>query len=285
MTNIFPRAQRSTKRMKIEKLVVDDEHSSNISRRENFLPLVFLLSFSALGWLAWAFFGADFLFKLLARFNSDAAKEIDSLAKFGDAFGAINALFTALAFGGLIWSGIMQRKELSMQRAQLFEQGQAIKAQTAAIMKTNEIMFEQGFTSEFLFCINKLIEFQNTLTSSSNNELLKYYNDFHALYELGKPKEATSYWNLSISTRKQIDAVSYVFETIIGFIQTPNLSEISLLRMHAYIKLSVTREFILVYLLECYCQRNINRYNSISFLDLKDLLKMDLESYLKQPND
>lgn len=43
-----------------------------------------------------------------------------SRGTFGDMFGAVNALFSGLAFAGLIITLIMQQKELSFQRADIF---------------------------------------------------------------------------------------------------------------------------------------------------------------------
>ena len=39
--------------------------------------------------------------------------------QFGDMFGAINALFSGLAFAGLIYTIILQREELALQRKEL----------------------------------------------------------------------------------------------------------------------------------------------------------------------
>lgn len=38
---------------------------------------------------------------------------------FGDMFGAVNALFSGLAFAGLIYTAMMQREELKLQREEL----------------------------------------------------------------------------------------------------------------------------------------------------------------------
>ena len=46
---------------------------------------------------------------------------LGDLAAFGDSFGVVTALFTALAFGGLIWTVLLQGKELSLQRKELAE--------------------------------------------------------------------------------------------------------------------------------------------------------------------
>lgn len=45
----------------------------------------------------------------------------DSAARgtFGDMFGAVNALFSGLAFSGLIITLVLQREELELQRAEL----------------------------------------------------------------------------------------------------------------------------------------------------------------------
>ncbi|MEI6514324.1 MAG: hypothetical protein WCO51_13780 [bacterium] len=48
-------------------------------------------------------------------FIDDAAKR----GQFGDSFGSINALFTGLAFAGVIVTIILQRRELSLQRQEL----------------------------------------------------------------------------------------------------------------------------------------------------------------------
>lgn len=40
---------------------------------------------------------------------------------FGDQFGAVNALFSGLAFAGLIYTIILQRRDLELQRNDLFQ--------------------------------------------------------------------------------------------------------------------------------------------------------------------
>lgn len=44
--------------------------------------------------------------------------------QFGDMFGAVNALFTALAFAGLIYTVLLQRDQLALQQQEIFESGQ-----------------------------------------------------------------------------------------------------------------------------------------------------------------
>jgi hypothetical protein len=56
--------------------------------------------------------------------------------EFGDMFGAVNALFSGLAFAGLIFTMHVQRKELSMQRQELALQRHELAA-------SREVMKEQ----------------------------------------------------------------------------------------------------------------------------------------------
>lgn len=46
---------------------------------------------------------------------------------FGDMFGGVNALFSGLAFGGIIITILLQRKELSLQREELKESRAELK--------------------------------------------------------------------------------------------------------------------------------------------------------------
>lgn len=54
---------------------------------------------------------------------------------FGDSFGALNALFSGLAFAGLIVTLIMQKDELSMQREELDEAKLELRQQSIEFKK------------------------------------------------------------------------------------------------------------------------------------------------------
>jgi hypothetical protein len=55
---------------------------------------------------------------------------LDNCGVFGDMFGGIAALFSGLAFGGMIWAIILQTKELELQRKEL-EASRVAQARTA----------------------------------------------------------------------------------------------------------------------------------------------------------
>jgi hypothetical protein len=75
----------------------------------------------------------------------------DGAGTFGDMFGAVNALFSGLAFATLIYAAWMQREELGLQREEL----QATRAELAG---QKEQMKQQGDTL-------KLQRFENTFFS------------------------------------------------------------------------------------------------------------------------
>ena len=58
--------------------------------------------------------------------------------QFGDLFGAVNALFSGLAFSGLIYAIFLQRKELSLQRQELRLQREEMEKSRAALSQQAE---------------------------------------------------------------------------------------------------------------------------------------------------
>jgi len=64
--------------------------------------------------------------------------------QFGDLFGSINALFSGLAFAGLIYAILLQRRELNLQRTELRlqrEEMAASRAELAAQVKAQKALF------------------------------------------------------------------------------------------------------------------------------------------------
>lgn len=90
---------------------------------------------------------------------------------FGDQFGAVNALFSGLAFAGLIYTIILQRRDLELQRNDLKLQREELalnrkemEEQTAEFEKQNETLRIQRFENTFF---NMLSQFQEVVNSLS----------------------------------------------------------------------------------------------------------------------
>ncbi len=62
--------------------------------------------------------------------------------QFGDSFGVVNALFSGLAFAGVICAILLQKKELELQRKELEETRAEIRGQKETLQKQN---FESSF--------------------------------------------------------------------------------------------------------------------------------------------
>ncbi len=68
---------------------------------------------------------------------------------FGDKFGAINALFSGLAFAGLIVTLLYQKEELKLQREELKETRNELNAQKLEFQEQNKTMKRQRFENTF----------------------------------------------------------------------------------------------------------------------------------------
>ena len=89
---------------------------------------------------------------------------------FGDQFGAVNALFSGLAFAGLIYTIILQRHDLKLQRRDLLYQRRELELtrkemedQTAEFEKQNETLKIQRFENTFFQMLSQFQEVVNSL--------------------------------------------------------------------------------------------------------------------------
>lgn len=102
---------------------------------------------------------------------------------FGDQFGAVNALFSGLAFAGLIYTIILQRRDLELQRNDLKLQREELaltrkemEDQTAEFEKQNETLRIQRFENTFFNMLSQFQEVVNSLsvTARVNMENVEY---------------------------------------------------------------------------------------------------------------
>jgi len=91
--------------------------------------------------------------------------ELKDRALLGDSFGLINSLFSGLAFAGIIYTIILQRKELALQRQELKETRMELERSANAQEKSEK---QQRRQSENLKITAKL----NALST-----LVSYYSD------------------------------------------------------------------------------------------------------------
>ena len=95
----------------------------------------------------------------------------DDPGKFGDMFGAVNALFSGLAFAGLIYAIYLQRIDIQLQRTELALTRGEIAGQREQLEAQNETLRKQSIESTFF-------------------QLLRMHNEIVAAIDLRK--ESTS---------------------------------------------------------------------------------------------
>lgn len=106
---------------------------------------------------------------------------------FGDLFGAINALFSGLAFAALIYTILLQRKEINQNKEEIVlnrkELSKSVKAQQA----TSKALISQAEQTHLTAKINAM------------NSLMSYYNS-----QIENPKSSDQIVELAKQKRKAI---------------------------------------------------------------------------------
>lgn len=82
---------------------------------------------------------------------------------FGDKFGAVNALFSGLAFAGLILTLFLQREELSLQRDELEQTREELSRQRKEFEIQNKNLKLQRFENSFFSLLSHYLELVNRL--------------------------------------------------------------------------------------------------------------------------
>lgn len=109
----------------------------------------------------WAISAGATLFFLLGPTPSAWIEHLKP-GEFGDLFGSINALFSGLAFAGLIYTIILQKQELSLQRKELISTRIEIRGQREQLEKQTIALNLQNFENTFF----QLLRFHSEITAS-----------------------------------------------------------------------------------------------------------------------
>lgn len=102
----------------------------------------------------------------LLFFNNDSGER----GQFGDMFGAVNALFSGLAFAGLIITLILQKTELGLQRDELEQTRDELKNQRKEFETQNKTLKIQQFESALYSMLQLQQQIVNDLAYDSKIE-------------------------------------------------------------------------------------------------------------------
>lgn len=90
--------------------------------------------------------------------------DIQERGTFGDKFGAVNSLFSGLAFAGLIYTIYLQQEELRLQREELRQTREEMARQTKEFDEQNRTLQIQRFENTFFNMLRMLQEITQGLT-------------------------------------------------------------------------------------------------------------------------
>jgi hypothetical protein len=107
------------------------KEKEKIDKDDKLKPLIFAFILIAIVWVL-----SYFIVKHFIPAENDRGT-------FGDTFGAINSLFSGLALAGIIYTILLQRKELSLQRLELIETRRELKRSADVQEKSEKALTDQ----------------------------------------------------------------------------------------------------------------------------------------------
>ena len=105
---------------------------------------------------------------------------------FGDMFGAANALFSGLAFAGIIYAVLLQRKELQLQRQELVATRKELEGQKLQLEIQNKTLTKQNFEDTFFQLLRLHNEILNAMDLQDGSEKYQGRDCITRLYDLFK---------------------------------------------------------------------------------------------------
>ena len=149
-----------------------ENQQDSVLPKDKLTPLYFLLSVIFVVWLA----SFCLIYSKIDNWQERGA--------VGDTFGTINSLFSGLAFAGIIYTILLQRKELALQRQELAETRKELKRSADAQEKSEKALNQQIESSKVVAkinAINAIIDHynaeQNTVRERRTTQWIKAASD------------------------------------------------------------------------------------------------------------
>jgi hypothetical protein len=97
-------------------------------------------------------------------------KWVKDSGSFGDMFGAVNALFSGLAFATLIYTVNLQRTELKLQRKELTLTREELKGQKEQLAAQNDLLRSDAFENTFFQVLRAFTDLTNSIDIHHSGE-------------------------------------------------------------------------------------------------------------------
>lgn len=131
------------------------------------------------------FFALVLLFVVYFLITSFFYPDMMNRGQFGDMFGGLNALFSGLAFTGVIYAIFLQRRDLELQREELKLTREELKRTAEAQEKSELALSKQAASLKVTAQLNgksAVLQHYNTLLELTNSA--KYGIDAHKFGEV-----------------------------------------------------------------------------------------------------
>ena len=112
---------------------------------------------------------------LLWAISGIATYPLQDRGTFGDMFGAVNALFSGLAFAGVIYTILLQRKELELQREELVATREELARSASAQESTERVLQKQVEAAQYsqrIAALNNMMTFAQQCYERTRTEPL-----------------------------------------------------------------------------------------------------------------
>lgn len=108
---------------------------------------------------------------------------IDETGVFGDSFGALTALFSGLAFAGMMITVLMQKDQLALQKDELVLTRKEMEMQRKQMELQNETLRKQNFENTFFELLRLQNDITNAIDISTDDGPLKGRDCFKRFYK------------------------------------------------------------------------------------------------------
>lgn len=147
-------------------MVIDSKKSNG---RSILIPLLYLAALAVAGiifWELWQKYGTA----RVASFEAEARSSLAKAAEYGDSFGHVNALFSGLAFAGVIITILLQWNELRLQRQEIDESQRTWRDTADAQKRSHEALKEQADSLLLASYLNALAALSQTPAAFSEDQ-------------------------------------------------------------------------------------------------------------------
>lgn len=120
-----------------------------MSRFIKYLTIIIVIFLIIITILNFLYIGILFIDEIYGKYPT-----LNKLSAFGDSFGSINTFISSFALIGVIWSVIMQKKELQLQREELRKTTEELHSQKEEFEQQNKTARYQRFDNTFFQLLN-----------------------------------------------------------------------------------------------------------------------------------